>query len=277
MNKRETLHKRRVWEVDAVRGYLILWVLFYHLYFTVYEFCINGGYRIDPYYYVAMTDPLQIWFSIDALGEVSLGIVPAFAQKYLQPAWVNVFFVISGISCIFSRNNLKSGIRLLFGAAFISLFTKLLAVFTGDETQFIRFGVLHCYAVCHLIYYFLFENRKDKYLLLGAGISLLIGYYLLLNPVNTNYAILVPFGFYEYGVHMRDYWPVFPMLGWFLIGVVMGRHWYKDKKSRFANLEDKKWHRPLRFLGRYSGLIYCGHMVIYTVVFLSIGYIFQLY
>ncbi len=271
------LHKNRVWEIDAIRGYLILWVLFYHLYFTVYEFCIDGGYSIDPYAYIAATDPLRIWFALDISGEVTLGILPAFAEKYLQPAWVDVFFVVSGLSCIFSRNNLKSGIRLLCGAAFVSLFTKLLAVFTGDETQFIRFGVLHCYAVCHLIFYFLLENRSNKFLVVSAIASLVLGYTLKHLNIYSDFSLLVPFGIKERGVMMRDYWPVFPMLGWFLIGVVMGRHWYSDKKTRFPNLEDKKWHRPLRFLGRHSGLIYCGHMVVYTVVFCGIGYIFDLY
>ena len=107
--------------------------------------------------------------------------------------------------------------------------------------------------------------------------SLLIGYYLEKQAINTHIALLVPFGFFEYGAPMRDYWPVFPMLGWFLIGVILGRKFYSEKKSLFPNQMDQKWHRPLRFFGRHSGLIYCGHMVVYTLVFCSIGHIFNLY
>lgn len=275
--KRHTLRMKRVWEIDAIRGLLILCVLATHLYYTVDAFCIDGYYRIDSYSYVNTTDPLHFWFD---WGEDGI-IYRAFLPDNVRVTWVKLgvdgFFVISGISCIFSRNNFRNGLRLLCGAAFVSLFTKLLVLYTGDEAQFIRFGVLHCYAICHLIHYFLLENRSDRTLLIVAIISLLVGYYLRYDPIHSNSALLVPFGIMEYGVIHRDYWPVFPMLGWFLIGVVLGKRFYPEKKTLFPGQADQKWHRPLCFLGRYSGLIYCGHIVVYTLVFCGIGHIFNLY
>lgn len=267
----------RVWEIDALRGILILSVLFYHLYMTVDAFCIDGIYNMDSVKYVRLTDPLNFWFTVDSTGEVGAAAFPRFAIKHMQPLWVDIFFVVSGISCIFSRNNFRSGLRLVCGAAFVSVFTKLLALCTGEESQFIRFGVLHCYAACQLIHYFLLEKRSDKVLLLTALGAFLIGYPLRYNSVYLDTPLLVPFGIRENGVILRDYWPVFPMLGWFLIGVVVGRHLYSEKKTRFPGQTEKKWHRPLCFLGRHSGWIYCGHMVVYTLVFCGIGYIFNLY
>lgn len=275
--ERASIGKTRVWEVDALRGLLILCMLGYHLYMTVDAFCINGYYNIDPINYINATDPLRFWFTISPFGEILPGAFPAFSIQYLQPLSVDTFFIISGICCVFSRNNLKSGIRLLCGAAFVSVFTALLVLYTGDEIQFIRFGVLHCYAVCHLIHYYFLEDRKDRTLLLVSGVSLILGYYLRAKMIHTDFALLVPFGFYENDTVMRDYWPVFPMLGWFLIGVVLGRHLYTEKKTRFPELNDQRWHRPLQFLGRHSGLIYCGHMVVYTIVFCGVGHIFSLY
>lgn len=267
----------RIWEIDALRGLLILCVLATHLYYTVDAFCIDGYYNIDSYAYVNTTDPLHFWFDWGEDGEIYKAFLPDKVREVWVRLGVDCFFVISGISCMFSRNNLKSGIRLLCAAAFISLFTKLIAVFTEDEHQFIRFGVLHCYAVCHLIHYFFFESRSDKLLALVAVLSLVVGYLLRHYGVYSNLVLLVPFGIREHGVTMRDYWPVFPMLGWFLIGVVIGRHQYIEKKTKYPKLESKKWHRLLCFFGRFSGLIYCGHIVAYTLIFCGIGYIFDLY
>ena len=275
--KENKLEKKRVWEIDALRGFLILSVLAYHLYMTVEAFCIDGYYNISSVNYVRFTDPLFFWFRMDEAGKIVRSVFPNFAVKYMQPLWVDIFFVVSGISYGFSRNNLKGGIRLLCAALFVSAFTKILVWYTGDESQFIRFGVLHCYAACHLIYYYLLEDRSDKAILLAAVISLILGYYLHQHPIYTNSALLVPFGIYEYGAIVRDYWAVFPMLGWFLFGVIIGRHWYKEKETRFPGQECRKWHKPLQFLGRHSGLIYCGHMVVFTILFCGIGHIFNLY
>lgn len=275
--KAEIDRTKRIWEIDAFRGLLILCLLGYHLYQTVTAFCINGYYDIDSITYINRTDPLHFWYTISSTGEIQPGYFPYFAMKYLQPLCVNTFFVLSGISYRFSRNNLKGCVRLMCGAAFVSLFTFLIVLFTSNKGQFIRFGALHCYALCHFIHYLALENRSNRFLIITAFIIFALGYYLKLNPVQTKFALLVPFGFYEYGSIHRDYWPVFPMLGWFLLGVVIGRKYYSKKRTLFPKQNSYKWHRFFCFLGQYSGLIYCGHMVIYTVVFCGIGFIFNLY
>ena len=270
--------KKRVWEIDALRGALILLVLCNHLNITVENFCIDGGYKnFDSYAWVNITDPLHAWFDWSADGEIISSPVVVTLRKYLTDPVVGIFFVVSGISYKFSRDNLKNGFRLLCGAVFISVFTKLLTLYTEEKLWFIRFGVLHCYASCHFIYYFLLDKRSNKALLAIAMLSLVVGYYLKFNPVYSDLALLVPFGIREEGTLLWDYWPVFPMLGWFLIGVVLGRKYYGEKVSLFPTQGSKKWHKPLQFLGRHSGLIYCGHMVVYSLVFIGIGLIFNLY
>lgn len=267
----------RVWEIDAVRGLLIAGVLLFHLYFTIDAFFVKGCYtKIDAHAFVKSVDPLGfLWKEIGG-GDIER----AFLGRYFNTVnlgGVSAFFVISGISSKFSRSCLHSGIRLLWGALFVSGFTKLLVFYTGDSSQFIRFGVLHCYACCHLIYYFFLEEREDKTLLWAAGLSLLIGYYLRWFPVSSDFALLVPFGVWENGVPMRDYWPVFPMFGWFLLGAVLGKRWYGEKVSRWPKSRVKRMTGIFQYLGRHSGIIYCGHMVVYTVLFGGAGYIFDLF
>lgn len=272
--KQETLD--RVWEIDALRGLLILGVLAVHLYHTVDAFCIQGYYKIDSYAYVNATDPLHFWFDWGADGR----IYRAFLTDTIRLHWfrlgVDGFFVISGISCVFSRNNLRRGMLMLAGALVISAFTKLLALWTGNQAQFIRFGVLHCYAYCHLIFYFLLENKRNHVLILVAVPVFALGYYLRYNPVYSDWSLLYPFGIKENGAPGRDYWPILPMLGWMLAGVVLGRKFYSEKTTRWPSQLAMRLTRPLQWLGRYSGPIYLAHIFIYTAVFCGIGWIFGL-
>ena len=274
--KKDTLIKR-VWEIDAMRGFLILGVLVYHLYFTIKAFMINGYYQIDSLQYVETTDPLHFWFTPLSNGTFEMSAFPRFVVQYLQPLGVDTFFVISGIACMFTRNGKKNTLRLFIAAAFIAAFTYGLAVWTGDPTRFIRFGVLMCYAFCHLIYEFLLKKRSNEFLFIIASISFAIGYYIRYHGVQaTRLPIFYIFGVPQIGDQSSDFWPIIPMLGWFLLGVVIGRKYYSEKKTRLPYKLPDKLTKPLQFLGRYSGIIYVSHIVIYTAVFCGIGYIFHL-
>ncbi len=274
--KKKVDSARRVWEIDALRGLMLLCLLAWHLFFTVQAFCIDGYYNIDSHQWVRVTDPLRCWFFWGDDGVIYTR--PWIdALKYLMKPGVDAFFVISGISCLFSRNNMKRALITLSAGLFIALFTKGLAVWTGDPTRFIRFGALFCYAFCQLSYVFLFEKLDSKWLLLSVIPIFAIGYYLRYIGVQpTRLPILYIFGVPQLGDNSSDYWPVFPMLGWFLIGVVLGRKFYSEKKTLLPFPLAEKLTSPLRWLGRHSGIIYVSHIIIYTAVFVGIGYLFHL-
>ena len=266
-----------MWEIDALRGYLILGMLMYHLYFTIKAFMINGYYNIDSYRYIEFTDPLHFWFTPLADGTFEISAFPRFVIEYLQPLGVDTFFVISGIACMFTRSGKKSVLRLFIAALIVAAFTYGLSLWTGDPTRFIRFGVLMCYAFCHLIYEFLLKKRSNEFLFIIASISFVIGYYIRYHGVPAmRIPIFYIFGVPQIGDQSSDFWPILPMLGWFLLGVVIGRKYYSDKKTLLPYKWPDKLTKPLQFLGRYSGIIYVSHIVIYTVVFCGIGYIFHL-
>ncbi len=266
----------RVWEIDAARGILMAFLLAWHLYFTVNAFCIDGYYRIDSFEWVRVTDPLHIWYRIDENGVIRWARWIDFWFYTMKPG-VDLFFVISGISCMFSRNNMKRALITLGAGVFVALFTKLLAIWTGDPTRFIRFGVLFCYAFCQLAYVFIFEKLKSKWLLISAIPVFAIGYYLRYVGVQPmRLPIFYIFGVPQLGDSSSDYWPVFPMLGWFLLGVVLGRKYYKEKKTLLPYELPQRLTRPLQWLGRWSGVIYVSHIIIYTAVFCGVGYLFGL-
>jgi len=266
-----------VWEIDALRGFLILAVMINHLNLTVHAFCVDGYYNIDSSVWVSMSDPLGVWYTYDADGAIRAADWVLWLQKYCNFPAVDTFFIISGISCIFSRDIFGRALRILGAGVFIAAFTKLLAVWTGDPTRFIRFGVLMCYASCQLIYFYFLKDKSNKTLLLTSLPVFCVGYYLRYRSVPaTRLPILYIFGVPQIGDMSSDWWPVFPMLGWFLLGVVLGRKFYAEKKTRIPIPTAEKLTRPLQWLGRQSGVIYVGHIVVYTAVFSGIGYLFGL-
>lgn len=271
-----TMEKQRVWEIDALRGFLILAVLINHLNLTVNAFCIDGVYNIDSGAWAGASDPLGIWYSYTSDGVLQSARWVTELRKACTFLAVDTFFVVSGISCLFSRNNLRRGVITLIAAYGVSLFTKLLAIWTGDPGQFIRFGVLHCYGYCQIIYSLLLEKKKNKVILPVAIAVLAVGYFLRYYPISVDTALLHPFGFYENGAEVNDYWPIFPMLGWMLLGVLLGRKFYLEKKSLFPKSCLDKLSCPLQFLGRHSGKIYLAHIFLYPGVFFGIGWIFNL-
>lgn len=268
---------RRVWEIDALRGFLILSVLIDHLTLTVDAFCIDGYYNIDAAEWARITDPLGVWFTTGADGAVCwTQWVTTLRSVCTYPA-VDTFFILSGISCVFSRNNFKRALKVLAAGFFIAAFTFILWQATGDATRFIRFGVLMCYASCQLIYTYFFEKRSNKTLLIAAIPVFIIGYFLRYHGLAIHSPLLYPFGVGEYGDLSSDWWPIFPMLGWFLLGAVIGRKFYDDKKTLLPSKAADTLTRPLQFLGRHSGVIYVGHILLYTAAFCGIGYLLGLF
>ena len=69
-------------------------------------------------------------------------------MNYLAGRTAGILFIlISGASCVFSRNNLKRGLRILCFGLVITLATYL-----AYPSYIIMFGVLHLLGVCMIVY-----------------------------------------------------------------------------------------------------------------------------
>ena len=264
-------HRQRAWEIDAVRGLMILLMLIGHLQDMVQMFCIDGIYKIDPVWWVNTTDPLQCWFRIRADGTITKFL---FAENTFHWIWARElhisFFLISGICCTFSENHLKGGVKLLFCGFFLTGYTYLLYRLTGIPGLYMRFGVIMCMAVCHLIYEFVFKNAKSRILLITALPILISGYYLIFHPITSNSALLHVFGIRQQG-DVGEYFPIVPYFGWLLVGVAIGRRCYPERTSLFPVAKLDRLTKPVQWLGRYSGEVYVAHVVLYRTVFPLIG------
>lgn len=244
--------KNRIFFIDELRGFSILCMIFYHAFY--------------------LFDMFFAWEWADVLFEFFMPVQPFFA---------GIFIFLCGISCTFSRSNLKRGIILLGIALGFTVVTVTVMPLIGFEDCEIYFGILHFLAVSILIYalFSKFFSRVSPVI----GIILCAALY----PFTSNVAdgilsygeliafkipdmlygtdILAPLGIYSETFYSADYFPLLPNFFIFLSGVFAG---FVFLKKGYPEWTKKKRIPFLGFLGRYTLPIYVVHMpAIYALGF----------
>ena len=250
-NKRPA--KDRAWELDFLRGIALLMMLFMHMSWDVrYEF------RVNIFSYLE-----EGWF-----------------WSFVHPIIVVLFVSVSGICCTLSRSNVKRGLKLLAATLALDLGTYLITRFAGIECLII-FNVL-AVLTCGVFLYALisFIEKKTKANENAVNVIMgLVGIYIVICGCDIHYMdystdslLFLPLGFEISGAPwMADYMPLFPWLGVFLIGCVIGRLCYKEKKTLFAGKGKVMTAvaRPVEFIGRHSLIIYLVHQpAVYAILYL---------
>ena len=249
---KKTLAKDRAWELDFLRGVALMMMLFMHMSWDVrYEF------RADVFSYLEAG-----WF-----------------WSFVHPIIVVLFVSVSGICCTFSRSNIKRGLKLLAATLALVIGTYIATEYIGINCLII-FNVL-AVLTCGIFLYALISFIEKKLKLKPDVVNLimgLLGLYIVICGCDIHYMdystealVFLPVGFNIAGTPwMADYMPLFPWLGVFLIGCVIGRLCYKDKKTMFAGRGKvmKAISRPIEFIGRHSLIIYLVHQpVVYGILY----------
>ncbi len=245
--------KTRAFELDLLRGIAIVMMVFQHISYDIrYEF----GFDIFSY-------QEKEWF-----------------WTFVHPVILILFVGLSGICCTFSRNNLKRGIKLLAVSLAFTAVTYLVTNYAGLFC-FVLFNVLHVLSVGILLYAalsFIEKKLHVKEELMTLIIGALGLYIILLNDNISAYNglsdswLLIPLGIRVKGAPaVADYLYIIPWLGVFLIGAVIGRTVYRERKTLFEKraADEKRLTRPLEFMGRHSLIIYLAHQpLVYGILYL---------
>ena len=172
--------------------------------------------------------------------------------------FAGLFIFLSGISSDFSRSNLKRGAKAMALALGITLVTYFM-----DMT--IVFGVLHLLGVCMMLYPA--YKKLPTQALAAMGVVLVVTGYLISGTV-VEAKFLFPFGFAYEGFASSDYFPLLPHLGWYMLGTVLGRTVYADKKTRLpGTFRESAIARFFCWCGRQSLFIYLLHQpVVYGLL-----------
>lgn len=218
----------RIWELDAWRGATIIYMILFHLLYDLQNFY---GSSLGPHL---------------ISGPVSPGLIVSLT-----------FYPLAGISSCLSRNPIRNGLRCAAAAALFSLVSWY---FFPD--MFICFGTLHLLAVAMLLTPL--WNRIPTFSLpVAAAACLVAGNWASQQLVPT--PLLIPLGLTPVGFRSMDYFPLFPYLGPYLMGIWLYRRMYEPRDNR-SLLPEWPWTRPLQFLGRHSLPIYILHQPLLIVL-----------
>lgn len=226
--------KKRIWELDVLRGVCILGMVVVHL---IYD--------------------LQTFFSLPFLADSRL--------FDLIKQWGGVLFLlISGICVTLGSHPVRRGLIVFACGLICSAVTAgMYFLNMADKSIIIYFGVLHCLGVCMLLWPLLKRLPVWALGLLGLGLTVL-GLWISGNVV-VDFPWLIPLGLYPRGFASSDYFPLLPNLGFFLVGAFLGKTLYRKKETLLPRVNPA--NPVLAFftlLGKWSLPVYLLHQPVIT-------------
>ena len=240
----------RAYELDTMRGIAMIFVIFMHVSWDLkYMFRLADCAWLDAQ-----------WF-----------------EGLMHPFFLVTFVGVSGMCCTFSRNNVKRGLKLISVALALTAGTAV-ATYVFHMSCLIIFNVLHLLS-CGIFLYALIEFIEKKTKAPSKKANAIMGFLgafaIIIGDTISNFnhhvdnPLLIPTGIImDCTPGMADYMPLFPWIGVFFVGVVIGRVCYKEKNTLFPPKHNfvRKITAPFEFIGRHSLLIYIAHQPIVMLI-----------
>ena len=222
--------KPRIWELDALRGVCILCVIVVHFLFDLSFF---GGLDLT----------LPAWY--------------VFLQEYGGA----IFVVLSGVCVTLGSKSIRRGLIVFACGMLITAVTYgMYRLGMSGADVVVKFGVLHLLGVCMLVYPAFKKLPPAALALLGLAIAI-TGY--AIRGVVVPQHWLFPLGLTYEGFTSSDYFPLFPQLGYFLIGAAIGKTAYREKRTFLPGaFQQTPVARFFCWCGRQSLFIYLLHQPI---------------
>lgn len=284
--------KNRVWEVDFIRGVLVLLMAFDHFFYDWQDIVPMVFFPSSSLPLREMVDFASWYWALDL-------------RKITRYVLLALFFAISGICTNFSRSNLKRGLILVTLGLGVGCLTYLYTYLNhtvefiaslGFPDIWIPCNLFICYGLSILFYdlvkylYFRFfkDLRSFSYIILilalifiGLGIAFGGAFSYTHNVVkySPSQFLLYLFGVYRPSIFNLEYWPLFPYVGYVFFGAYIGMRFYPDKKSLIFKDESSKVLKRTRlvtFFGRHSLWFYVLHQLVLLPVVLFVAYLLSL-
>jgi len=209
----------------------------------------------------------------------------AYSENMYRTSWQLVarsigttFILVMGVSLTLRYSQLEAKLdrkqlflkylrrgAVLFGWGMVITAVTYFVVGRG----YVVFGILHLLGVSAILAFPFLRSRWAS--LVGGVVALGVGVYLGGTKMLAPWLLWL--GVPQFGRYMVDYYPVFPWLGFALLGIFAGLTLYPRGVRRFAlaDLSQRAPVRALAFLGRHSLFIYLIHQPILFGVLILVG------
>ena len=262
----------RITEIDLLRGIAVILMVFDHFMFDVWG--------LYPQIFAGFPKYGTFW---DKLYDLSFDYWMWKVRIAVRYVVLFVFLSLTGISCSFSKSNMKRGLILGAIALVLTLATFIIGKMTGDGEMLITFGILHLISLSIIVVALLEKLTANKWVYLAIGAAMMIvGAFLLKEEVvfysSDNFIKLFFKQFVGLVVLGPDGYSFLFYGGQVFIGVFLGKLLYPQRMS----LIFKKGYsdNPVTFIGRHSLIVYVAHQavipVVVSLVLLLCGYKLQL-
>lgn len=246
----------RVWELDLLRGIMILAVTFDHFFFFLIQ-----------------------WQFIPFKTEIGQKLMD-FAYAYressfrnaMQPFSLFLFSFLAGLNCQFSRNNFRRMLEFwIFCALFMGGFALIKFIFPDALAVYLIFNIITVLAISFTIWWFFDLIKLPTWIRTSIGIVLivigLVCYYKYFSEpedfyVQNEFLALMVYNSHGYEMSANNFEPLLPHLGWFLIGGVIAKFAYPSKRTHCKQIYPPKPLRPLLLIGKHSLFFYLTGPVI---------------
>jgi uncharacterized membrane protein len=185
------------------------------------------------------------------------------------PTWFTIpwqigsvtFVVLSGLCVTLGSRSVRRG-AIVFGCGMlVTAVTYGMYLFGFHHSIIIYFGVLQCLGACMMLWPLFKRLPWWALTVLGVGFVAL-GLWLASLPGIDGHWLMI-FGLPDRYFSSSDYFPLFPNLGFFLLGAAIGRTAYRKKETLLPKVDENS--APVRFLqwwGKNSLFIYLAHQPI---------------
>lgn len=221
---------RRIFEIDFLKVTAIILMIIFHFIYDLNEFV-----GLDINY------QFGFWYWLGRVAAV-------------------LFIFLAGINSGFSKNPIKHGM-IVFSCGMIVTLISLIMF----KEEFVRFGILHFLGISMMLFPLL-KRLNNGILIIFA---LVTGILFSFDTFIYNTKVIV---FLEniFGRPSIDYYPLFPYLSLFILGILAYKSFYYKKKSIF-NLYTKS--KTILIISKYSLLIYLIHQPIILGIIFIIKYL----
>ena len=227
--------KQRIWELDAFRGICILGMVVVHFLYDLMSTYPMPGLRRSEFFSFVM-----LWGGV-------------------------LFLLLSGVCATLGSRSVRRGL-IVFACGMIctAVTAGMLWLGMAGESIIIRFGVLHCLGLC-MILWAAFKKLPTWSLAILGAVIVALGFWF--QGIRVEATWLFPLGLTAPGFSSSDYFPLFPHLGFFLLGSVLGRTLYRNKQTLFPKVNTQApVLRFLSFCGRQSLFIYLLHQPVLNLI-----------